>query len=396
MQILENILPKMSNVSKPQQKFIRIVMTTLMLLRGQANYRNMSRYSDICEKTYSRWFRCPFDFIELNRLAIKEYLPEGNILLAAMDCSFIEKSGKKTYGIDKFYNSKQSKAEKGLEISTLAIVDASYNTAYNLSTRQTPVLENPDETRVDWYLEHFKADCHLIPESVKYLLTDGYYSKKKFTNGIIGLGYHQIGKLRSDANLRYLYTGKQKTGPGRNKQYDGKVKFDDVSRLQQVKIDDKLSIYTGIVNNVNLKCNIRIAYLVSIRGKKVTTALLFSTDTNLSVNEIYQYYKSRFQIEFLFRDAKQFTGLTQCRSRCKEALYFHFNAAMTALNFIKFDDRLQAKNRSRKPISISSWKTRYFNEHLLERFSHILGFDLSSIKSKFDYESLRNYGVVAM
>lgn len=195
MQILEKILPKMSNVSRPQQKFIIVVMTTLMLLRGQANYRNMSRYSDICEKTYSRWFRREFDFVEFNHLAIKEYLPKEHILLAAMDCSFVEKSGKHTDGLDKFYNGKQSKAEKGLEISTLAILDATYNTAYNLSTRQTPVLENPNETRVDWYLKHFKTDCNLIPESVKYLVTDGYYSSMQFTHGILKLGYHQIGKL---------------------------------------------------------------------------------------------------------------------------------------------------------------------------------------------------------
>jgi hypothetical protein len=131
-------------------------------------------------------------------------------------------------------------------------------------------------------------------------------------------------------------------------------------------------------------------------GKKLSTALLFSTDTNLSANVIYEYYKSRFQIEFLFRDAKQFIGLNQCRARCYQALHFHFNAIMKAKNLIKFDDRLQAKNRSRKPISISSWKTQNVDEHLLKRFSHIDGLNLSSIKSKFDYESLRNYGVVVM
>jgi len=58
-----------------------------------------------------------------------------NTLVVAIDCSFISKSGKQTYGLDKFSNGKQGKAEKGLEISSLAIVDVDYNTAYNLSTR---------------------------------------------------------------------------------------------------------------------------------------------------------------------------------------------------------------------------------------------------------------------
>ncbi|MCK5524180.1 MAG: hypothetical protein KAI83_13700 [Thiomargarita sp.] len=195
-------------------------------------------------------------------------------------------------------------------------MDVIYNTAYNLSTRQTPVLDNPNETRVDWYLNHFKRDCVNLPTSVEYLVTDGYYSKKKFTHfrgfsflqktktsKIVGEGYHQIGKFRKDANLRYLYKGKQKSGPGRKKRYDGKINLDDVSRLQQIKINDKLSIYTAVVNNVTLKCHVRIAYLVKKTGKKIATALLFSTDINLSALKIYEYYKSRFQIEFLFRDA---------------------------------------------------------------------------------------------
>ncbi len=340
---------------------------------------------------------------------MQEQMPNENMKVAAMDCSFVSKSGRHTYGIDNFYNGKHSKAEKGLEISTLAVVDVTYNTAYNLSTRQTPVLENPGETRVDWYLEHFRKDCRSLPLSVNYLVTDGYYSKQKFTHGIVKLGYHQIGKLRKDANVRYLYQGKQKPGPGRNKQYDGKVDFNDVSRFQQIKINDKLSIYTEVVNNITLKCNIRIVYLVKKTGKKIATALLFSTDINLSALKIYSYYKSRFQIEFLFRDVsrrkfffkklsprKQFLGLNHCQARCKEALHFHFNAVMTALNLIKFEDRLQVKGESRKPISISSWKTRYFNEYLIKRISRFLGFNLSSIKSKFDYESLRNYGVINM
>ncbi len=94
-----------------------------------------------------------------------------------MDCSFISKSGKQTYGLDKFYNSKQGKAEKGLEISTLAIVDVDYSSAYNLSTRQTPVSSKQDETRVDQYLAHLQEDRAALPQRIRYLVADGYYSK---------------------------------------------------------------------------------------------------------------------------------------------------------------------------------------------------------------------------
>lgn len=385
----------MSRVSTPQRKFMIVLLTILMCLRGKANFRNLSRYSEISEKTYSRWFRRDFDFIEFNRLCLSDVFTSGHTLVAALDCSFSEKSGKHTHGLARFYNSNHGKAEKGLEISTLAVVDIEYNTAYNLSSCQTPKLDNPDETRVDWYLCHLKQDRYALPDTVRYLLTDGYYTKKKFTEGVRELDLHQIGKLRHDAHLRHLYRGPQKPR-GRPKQYDGKVKFHDLDRLEFVQETEGIRTYTAVVNAVRLKRNLRIVYLLKQEGDKLYTALLFSTDPDLGALDIYRFYKARFQIEFLFRDAKQFTGLSDCQARCKEALDFHFNAAMTALNLIKLEDRQLAPDSVRRAISILSWKIRKFNEHLLKRFSDMLGLDFNSIKSTPAYEALRNYGAIAV
>ena len=137
-------------------------------------------------------------------------------------------------------------------------------------------------------------------------------------------------------------------------------------------------------------------YLVKQVGKKLCTALLFSTDLQLAAKDIYRFYKARFQIEFLFRDAKQFTGLNHCQARSQKALNFHFNAAMTALNLIKLQDRLQGDYNQRHVISIASWNLRNTNIHLLERFSSWLGFDFTSIKCKIGFDSLCNYGTVNM
>lgn len=41
-------------------------------------------------------------------------------------------------------------------------------------------------------------------------MTDAYYTKTLITEAILEQGLHQIGKLRHDANLRYLYQGPQK------------------------------------------------------------------------------------------------------------------------------------------------------------------------------------------
>jgi len=174
MNQIKLILAQMSNVYKPQRQFFLALMTTLMCFRGKANFRNLSRYSDYNEKTYSRWFRRDFDFVDFNKISLAEISNSDNTLIAAIDCSFVNKSGKQTYGLDKFYNGKQGKTETGLEISTLAIVDINYNTAYNFSTRQTPVSSKEDETRTDQYLAHLQEDRASLPASIRYLVADGY------------------------------------------------------------------------------------------------------------------------------------------------------------------------------------------------------------------------------
>ena len=110
----------------------------------------------------------------------------------------------------------------------LGVVDVTDNTAYSLSAWQTPpqteieqlVTEQPsadadDEiSRVDFYAWHLRRDIQILRQLVNYLVVDGYYSKLKFVNAVLELGLQQIGKLRHDANLRYLYYGPQKnSGP---------------------------------------------------------------------------------------------------------------------------------------------------------------------------------------
>jgi hypothetical protein len=85
-------------------------------LRGRANFRNFSRYSDYHEKTFSRWYRRDFEFVEFNRLSLLELSETQATLIAAIDCSFIPKSGKHTEELGKFYNRVRSQAETGLEI----------------------------------------------------------------------------------------------------------------------------------------------------------------------------------------------------------------------------------------------------------------------------------------
>ena len=157
--------------------------------------------------------------------------------ILALDASFIPKSGKKTYGLDHFWNGCHSRKEKGLEVCGVALVDVNKNTAFTLSVAQTvPTNQNKkaeaedEETRIDQYLQHLRDVQPYLKEDESYLAVDGYFSKKKFIDGVTDLKLHQIGKLRCDADMRYLYTGpKREKGSGRQKVYDGKVNWQDLS-----------------------------------------------------------------------------------------------------------------------------------------------------------------------
>jgi len=231
---------------------------------------------------------------------------------------------------------------------------------------------------------------------VKYLVVDGYYAKSKFVRTAREVELHIVGKLRHDANLRYLFKGVQKKF-GKRRQYDGKVKVDDLSRPEHIgEIDRDIHLYAAVVNNVNLKCNIRLVYVLNLRNKKNPLyALLFSTDTGLDAQTLYRYYKARFQIEFLFRDAKQFTGLNNCQARRQESLDFHFNASLTALNLAKVDACLSFAYDADTPFSMAAQKMAYFNEHLLGKVCSILDLNLSLMKRNPDLDALRTYGAIA-
>ena len=92
MEIVKTILQPMSNVTKPQCKFMQARLPLLMCLRGRANFRNLSRYSDYHEKTFSRWYRSDFDFVEFKRLSLQPISEAETTLIAATDCSFISKT----------------------------------------------------------------------------------------------------------------------------------------------------------------------------------------------------------------------------------------------------------------------------------------------------------------
>lgn len=442
---------------------------TILLVWGKVNFTNLSRYSDASERTYRRQYSQVFNFTQLNAKLIEQSVASSAVQIGVMDCSFVPKSGKRTYGLDWFYNGSANRTERGLEISVIAVVDVTNHRGYSLSVQQTPAnsgkrasqpcqpqvdrstlervrqmlqqlpdkptaapperttvdhstLERarqmlqqlPDKSqasggsgnagvegsRIDHYLEQLRMTRPYLPSSLQYWVVDGFYAKKKFVDGVVGLNLAMVSKLRTDANMQYLYTGIQKPRGARRK-YDGKVHLTDLTRWTHVKqLEPQLDLYTTVVWHVSLKRNIRLACVVDTRKPdKTGYALLFSTDLNLDAEQILQYYQARFQIEFIFRDAKQFTGLCDAQTRDPKRLDFHFNASLTALNLSKYQDQLRHAQAdttpSPSPFSMASYKRLAFNQHLLERFIHQLDLDPTLIKSHPNYQNLLSYGIIA-
>lgn len=396
MRLWDSVRAQLGGTKGVQHRFLGHLLGLLLLLPGRATFRNLSRYSPYHEKTFSRWFRREFDWVAVNGAAIAAVIPAEHPQIWAFDPSFVPKSGQRTYGLDRFWNSTQSRVQRGLEINTVAWIDVAANTAYHLSTAQTPPQPagTADETRIDAYLDHLRQVVQrqsLPPQP--YLVVDGYFAKQKFIDGVRDLPLHLIGKLRSDANLRYLYTGPRRPGPGCPKRYDGKVRWGEWSRFTKLATDHpRYVLYHADVNSVCFRRNLRVVVVLDTHTQRY--AILFSTDLTLSPRQIYQYYQARFQIEFLFRDAKQFTGLTACQARTATALHNHFNASLTAVSFAKLETHPTAPGTP-VPFSMASLKRRYFNQHLLDRILDYLASGLSLEKFSPAYEALCNYGIIA-
>jgi hypothetical protein len=242
MTVVTQILDRLSGVAKPQRKFFLTLIATMLITRGRINFVNLSRHSRLSEKTCRRQFRKDFNFPCFNKAAIEHALPDESPHLFAQDTSFSKKSGKQTDGLDYFFNGTAARAERGLEVSLISLLDVARNQALALSAEQTPPQPTKKRaektnTRIDFYPEHLRRTARYFPEAVKYGVVDGFYAKEKFVTGVLSLGYHLISKLRMDARLLYLFDGAQKKR-GRPRKYAGRVNPERLHRFELISTED--------------------------------------------------------------------------------------------------------------------------------------------------------------
>jgi hypothetical protein len=406
MSILEQVLVE-CGIRKTQRGFLLLLFRLWLVIPGRINYANLARFSDKSEKTFRNWFRKSFDFLGVTSCLVRMAQGQGYLgktLALVIDGSHISKSGKHTPGLGKYWESKQGKAVKGLEVSCCAVIDLAGHFALPLDALQTPDTLAEDESRLDHSCRHLETVFGQLPvallKEIKYVVGDAYYTKKAFVNTVVQAGKHYVGKLRCDANLKYLYEGQPTGKPGRPKLYDGKVDFKDFSKWHLVshKTTDKqtTTTYTVLLFAVALKRKIRVVcVLISLKGK-TSRQLFFSTDVDLPANDILAFYQARFQIEFCFRDAKQFSGLLDCQSRQSQAIHFHWNMAFLVVTLTRLEQlSLYPHDLDSFVFSIEDVKRRAYNEFFAERIFRFLPFHHTFDKFKLHLDSLLNLGVKA-
>ena len=407
MKILEQALNKINPIHKKQKDFLITFITALLGSVGKKTFRNVARFAQITEHTIARQMKKAFDFASLNLEMIKIIKTDFTVLVAAQDTSFASKSGRKTNGLDWFWNACAGKAEKGLELDVIAIikVEPGKNKAFTLSAQQTPAnpipkserkkknLEEPN--RIDFALNHVeKILLKLLALKINYMVADAFYAKIKYVDGIQKHGLHVISKLRKDAQLKRPFAGVQKKRGRRRKSENSRINSQDFQNSIVIKIDgQQIELRSCIAYSSSLKKLIKIVWIKKIIGTKEGKVFLFSTDTTQDALQIYEFYVARFQIEFIFRDAKNFTGLTDCQSRDAKRMDYHYNASLLALNVVKFQDiEMQKIAQVDHAFSMNNWIRKYHVTIVINRVFSMLNFDLTLIKSHPCFEKVLALG----
>jgi hypothetical protein len=161
------------------------LFATILALRGRVTGRNLSRSCEDSERTLARQFRPAFAWPEFpQRMRVAAIAPRSE-LSSVPDASFLPKSGKQPCGLGPFFNACAHRAERGLEIATLAVVAGSRRCAFTLAVARTPTgkadttrNKREEETRIDFSTPHLHDQRQRFPRAIRYPCVEGDFAKQ--------------------------------------------------------------------------------------------------------------------------------------------------------------------------------------------------------------------------
>lgn len=363
--VFENTTTKMS---KRFLNWLILTIRTVALIPGKVNFTRLSRYGGRTAKTFASNFKTSVDWMKVNIGMAQDCFGPADDMAVVIDPSFISKAGRLTYGIGRFWSGVAQRVKRGLEIMAIGAISLSKHTCVMLGAVQSPnfrTLESEKQmSMLDWYVALVRSKATEMLSLTDILVADAFFSKYEFVNEVIGMGFRFVGRLRANSYLRYLAIPDSSATRrrGRKKKYGEKVDFSnlDMSVFTSFIYEDskrnKNRCHTAVIHSRALKRDIRI---VVCPVENAEPLLYFSTDTNMRPEKIIGFYRTRFQIEFGIRDAKQFTGLQSQQTRDKARLDFAFNLSFTALNVCK-----EVIRKDYPDLSVAQFKRLMFESYL--------------------------------
>jgi len=404
MDILALLQPIQNSVSKTTIRQLSRLIPAMLAITGRVTMLGLSRWTEKggSYRTVQRFFYTTIPWAQVFWAFFYEHLldQQDTYLLAGDEC-VITKAGEKTYGLDCFFSGLLKKAIPGLSFFTLALISVKQRRSYPVCMEQTvrteeekaasrakkqakeakplgpkrkpgrpkgsrnknkaEVMLNPELQRIQKMLQAFlitiQGTIHLT-----YLVLDGHFGNHPALHMVRQCRLHLISKLRSDAALFFSYTGPSpKRGPRPRLGERVEVRKIPEAYLQETKVEDGIETRTYQMQLLHREFSEPLNVVVLLKTNLETKAwghvILFSSDLELSYDKLIDFYSLRFQIEFNFRDAKQFWGLEDFMNVTPTSVT---NAANLSLFMVDVSQVLMCKDRQDDPnFSILDLKAYY-------------------------------------
>jgi putative transposase len=331
------------------------IIQALLTMTGRVTMLGISRWTEDggSYRTVQRFFAKTLPWASIIWLFVRHHLLQSNHeYVLAGDETVVTKAGKQTHGLDRFFSSIYGKSVPGLAFFTLSLVSVPERRSYPVLVEQRIRTEkekrearsrskpkkrssskkkpgrpkgskSKDKTLIEWTPELLLIQAMLQKLlgllagafSVSYLVLDGHFGNNNAMQTVLQTtSLHLVSKLRNDAALYFQYEGpQQRFGPRRR--YGAKVDYQAIPQKHQVAAyrDEEIEthIYQATLLHKHFAIPLNVAIIVKINLVSGARAhvVFFSSDPTLAYDRLIDYYQLRFQIEFNFRDAKQFWGL---------------------------------------------------------------------------------------
>jgi len=349
--LLQHLNPILTKTTLGQMS---LVIYAVLAMTGRVTMLGISRWSGDggSYRTIQRFFQTTIPWAQVFWSFFLTHLRQTEtVYVLAGDESVISKAGKQTYGLDRFYASLFGKPIPGVAIFALSLLDTQARRSYPVMVEQVVRTEaekaaakekaeqrqaqpktGPEKRkpgRPKGSKNRNKADVCLTPElqriqemikqflllagsviPLAYIALDGHFGNNNALQMVLACGLHLVSKLRYDSALYFRYTGSDKRC-----KYGDRIDYAHIpaTNLKQTTTQDgiRTDVYQLIALHKDFTQPLHVVIIVKTNVKTGNWAhvVLFSSDLNLTWDKVIEYYRLRFQIEFNFRDAKQYWGL---------------------------------------------------------------------------------------